>query len=100
LVQGELIKAKESLSLGIKQKIRPIGVPPDLKSGVKKGPYLLKICGFEIRSKQDCFPYWCWGIANPPILIGRIFLTADCKSAGTPDGSQSKRIHNLIETSV
>jgi len=51
LVQGELIKAKESLSLGIKQKIRPPGVPPDLKSGVKKGPYLLKICGFEIRSK-------------------------------------------------
>ena len=78
-------------------KIRPIGVPPDLQSGVKKGPYLLKICGFEIRSKQDCFSYWCWGITNPPILIGRIFLTADCKSAGTPNGSQSKRIHNLIE---
>ena len=97
LVQGELIKAKESLSLGIKQKIRPIGVPPDLKSGVKKGPCLLKICGFEIRSKQDCFSYWCWGIANPPILIGRIFLTADCKSARTPNGSLSKHIHYLIE---
>ena len=53
--------------------------------------------GFEIRSKQDCFSYWCWGITNPPILIGRIFLTADCKSAGTPNGSLSKRIHNLIE---
>ena len=29
----------------------PLGVPPDLKSGVKKGPNLFKNCGFEIRSK-------------------------------------------------
>ena len=41
---------------GVRRKRRcPLGIPPDLKSGVKKGPNLLRLCGFEIRSKQDCF---------------------------------------------
>ena len=34
-----------------------LGVPPDLKSGVKKCPNLLMLCGFEIRSKGGCFPF-------------------------------------------
>ena len=28
-------------------------------------------------------------ITNPPVLIGRTFFTADCKSAGTPGGGLS-----------
>ena len=65
--------------------IFPLGVPPDLESGVKKCPNLLRLCGFAIRSKGECFPF-CWGITNPPVLIGRTFFTADFKSAGTPGG--------------
>ena len=53
--------------------IFPSGVPPDLESGVKKCPNLLRLCGFAIRSKGECFPF-CWGITNPPILIGRTFF--------------------------
>ena len=49
------------------------GVPPDLKSGVKKCPNLFRLCGFEIRSKGVCFSF-CWGITNPPVLIGRTFF--------------------------
>ncbi|MFW5627390.1 MAG: hypothetical protein ACOCM9_08990, partial [Segatella copri] len=49
------------------------GVPPDLKSGVKKCPNLFRLCGFEIRSKGVCFSF-CWGITNPPGLIGRTFF--------------------------
>ena len=47
----------------------PLGAPTDLKSVVKKRPNLFRLCGFEIRSKQDC----------------KFFFThpgeADCKSA-------------------
>ena len=53
--------------------IFPSGVPPDLESGVKKCPNLFRLCGFAIRSKGECFPF-CWGITNPPILIGRTFF--------------------------
>ena len=63
----------------------PPGVPPDLQSGVKKCPNLFRLCGFAIRSKGVCFSF-CWGITNPPVLIGRTFFTADFKSAGTPSG--------------
>ena len=35
----------------------PLGVPPDLQSGVKKCPNLLMLCGFAIRSKEECFPF-------------------------------------------
>ena len=51
----------------------PLGVPPDLKSGVKKCPNLLRLCGFESRSKEVCISF-CWGITNPPVLIGRTFF--------------------------
>ena len=51
----------------------PSGVPPDLESGVKKCPNLFRLCGFAIRSKGVCFPF-CWGITNPPVLIGRTFF--------------------------
>ena len=64
----------------------PSGVPADLQSGVKKCPNLFRICGFAIRSKEYAF-FFCWGIKNPPFFIGRTFLTADCKSAGTPSGA-------------
>ena len=37
----------------------------DLKSVVKKRPNLFRLCGFEIRSKQDCHPFL-------PILVRRI----------------------------
>ena len=53
----------------------PLGVPPDLQSGVKKCPNLFRLCGFAIRSKGECFPFLlCWGITNPPVLIGRTFF--------------------------
>ena len=32
----------------------PLGVPPDLQSGVKRCPNLLMLCGFAIRSKGVC----------------------------------------------
>ena len=51
----------------------PLGVPPDLESGVKKCPNLFRLCGFAIRSKGVCFSF-CWGITNPPVLIGQTFL--------------------------
>ena len=51
----------------------PSGVPPDLESGVKKCPNLFRLCGFAIRSKGVCLSF-CWGIANPPVLIGRTFF--------------------------
>ena len=51
----------------------PLGVPPDLESGIKKCPNLFRFCGFAIRSKGVCFPF-CWGITNPPVLIGRTFF--------------------------
>ena len=63
----------------------PLGVPPDLKSGVKKCPNLFRLCGFAIRSKGVCFSFY-WGITNPQVFIGRTFFTADFKSAGTPGG--------------
>ena len=48
---------------------------PDLQSGVKKCPNLLWLCGFAIRSKGVCFSFYCcWGITNPPVLIGRTFF--------------------------
>ena len=31
------------------------------------------LCGFGIRSKQECY-YLGWGITNPPVLIGRTFF--------------------------
>ena len=53
----------------------PLGVPTDLQSGVKKCPNLLWLCGFAIRSKGVCFSFYCcWGITNPPVLIGRTFF--------------------------
>ena len=41
-------------------RILPLGARPvrrsaDLQSGVKKCPNLLMLCGFEIRSKQECY---------------------------------------------
>ena len=53
--------------------IFPLGVPPDLKSGVKKCPNLFRLCGFEIRSKGVCF-FFYRGITNPPLSIGRTFF--------------------------
>ena len=38
----------------------------------------------QSAAKEYAFPFW--GITNPPVLIGRTFFTADCKSAGTPSG--------------
>ena len=70
---------------GITSSLFLLGVSPDLQSGVKKCPNLFSLCGFAIRSKGVCFSF-CWGITNPPVLIGRTFFTADCKSAGTPSG--------------
>ena len=51
----------------------PLGVPPDLESGVKKCPNLFRLCGFAIRSKGVCFSFY-WGITNPPVFIGRTFF--------------------------
>ena len=48
----------------------PLGVPPDLQSGVKKCPNLFRLCGFAIRSKGVCF----------------FLLLGDYKSPGTPSG--------------
>ena len=51
----------------------PLGVPPDLQSGVKKCPNLFRLCGFVIRSKGVCF-FFYRGITNPPLSIGRTFF--------------------------
>ena len=51
----------------------PLGVPPDLQSGVKKCLNLSRLCGFAIRSKGVCFPF-CLGITNPRVFIGRTFF--------------------------
>ena len=46
----------------------PLGVPPDLESGVKKCSNLFRLCGFAIRSKGVCFsPYWSY-IQQPNIV--------------------------------
>ena len=48
--------------------LTPPGVPPDLKSGVKKCPNLFMLCGFAIRSKGVYFsPYWSY-IQQPNIV--------------------------------
>ena len=39
----------------------------------------------QSAAKEYAFPF-VGGITNPPVLIGRTFFTADCKSAGTPSG--------------
>ena len=41
--------------------IFPLGVPPDLESGVKKCPNLFRLCGFAIRSKGECISFCCVG---------------------------------------
>ena len=65
----------------------PLGVPPDLKSGVKN--VLTFLCSADLQSaaiKNAINNKGCRGIINPPVLIGRTFFTADFKSAGTPSG--------------
>ena len=45
----------------------PLGVPPDLESGVKKCPNLFRLCGFAIRSKGECISLLlCWGDYKSP----------------------------------
>ena len=68
-----LVETTWEFLLGVFQEVSPLGVPPDLQSGVKKCPNLLMLCGFGIRSKQECY-YLGWGITNPPVLIGRTFF--------------------------
>ena len=87
----------------------PLGVPPDLKSGVKKCPNLLMLCGFEIRSKGGCFPFVVVGglqiprfnrsnlflrrIANPPGRLAGDFMErlAGFKSAEILAGDLASR---------
>ena len=74
------------LRMGMRYKTSPLGVPADLKSGVKKCPNLFRLCGFAIRSKEVCFSF-CWGITNPPVFNrSNLFLRRSCKSAGTESG--------------
>ena len=61
------------------------GVLPDLQSVIKKCPNLLGSADLQSAAKEYAFPF-VGGITNPPVLIGRTFFTADCKSAGTPSG--------------
>ena len=50
----------------------PLGVPPDLKSGVKKCPNLFRLCGFAIRSKGYAFPF-IGGLQIPYLYRSNLF---------------------------
>ena len=67
----------------------PLGVPPDLESGVKKCPNLFRLCGFVIRSKGVCL-FFCWGIANPPGRLSGDFLFVCHHNATLPIPAISK----------
>ena len=65
--------------ISVPTDIHPLGVPPDLKSGVKKRPnlFILRICNpLNIKGKGDY---------KSPVIVVEHFLTADCKSAETPN---------------
>lgn len=70
----------------------PLGVPLDLKSSVKN---VLTFLWFAVLQSASLCLHLSFsfvvgvGIANPPVLIGRTFFTADFKSAGTPSGGLS-----------
>ena len=49
-----LLETTWEFLLGVFQEASPLGVPPDLQSGVKRCPNLLMLCGFAIRSKGVC----------------------------------------------
>ena len=49
-----LLETTWEFLLGVFQEASPLGVPPDLQSGVKRCPNLLMLCGFAIRSKEVC----------------------------------------------
>ena len=78
------------IGLSSARRSTPLGVPTDLQSVVKK---VRPIMPGDLQS-----PYpidmlanaWVLGIANPQSIkrLGH-FLTADCKSAGTPNGGRA-----------
>ena len=51
----------------------PLGVPPDLKSGVKKRPNLFRLCGFAIRSKGVCFSFYWGDYKSPGVYRSNLF---------------------------
>ena len=71
------------------RRFPPLGVPTDLQSVVKK------VRPIKPGDLQSPYPIdmlasaWVLGIANPQSIkrLGH-FLTADCKSAGTPNGGK------------
>ena len=77
------------IGLSSVRRSTPLGVPTDLQSVVKK------VRPIKPGDLQSPYPIdmpataWLLGIANPQSIkrLGH-FLTADCKSAGTPNGGQ------------
>ena len=51
----------------------PSGVPADLQSGVKNVLTYLGSADLQSAAKECAFSF-CWGITNPPVLIGRTFF--------------------------
>ena len=64
----------------------PLGVPPDLESGVKKCPNLFRLCGFAIRSKGECISLLlCWGdYKSPGFNRSNLFLRRISNPPGRP----------------
>ena len=77
------------IGLSSARRATPLDVPTDLQSVVKK------VRPIKRGDLQSPYPIdmlataWGLGIANPQSIkwLGH-FLTADCKSAGTPNGGQ------------
>ena len=77
------------IGLSSARRPTPLGVPTDLQSVVKK------VRPIKPGDLQSPYPIdmpataWGLGIANPQSIkrLGQ-FLTADCKSAGTPNGGK------------
>ena len=78
------------IGLSSARRSTPLGVPTDMLSVVKK------VRPIKPGDLQSLYPIdmlanaWVLGIANPQSIkrLGH-FLTADCKSAGTPNGGQA-----------
>ena len=69
----------------------PLGVPPDLESGVKKCPNLFRLCGFAIRSKGECISLLlCWGdYKSPGFNRSNLFLRRISNPPGRLAGLRS-----------
>ena len=69
--------------------IFPLGVPPDLESGVKKCPNLFRLCGFAIRSKGECISLLLGDYKSPGFNRSNLFLRRISNPPGRLAGLRS-----------